>query len=100
MSKAQENIGKVVISLFILVVFVLGLMWTGFCLSSLWGWFVVPLGVNPIGIAHAIGISTVIAMFTYRFQKDETKGVGNAIAIMFVVPLLFLGFGWIVVQFM
>lgn len=33
----------------------------GWVLSVMWAWFVVPLGVVPLGVAHAIGLSAVFA---------------------------------------
>lgn len=35
----------------------------GFALSVLWGWFVMPLGVDSIEIPHAIGLSVIVGLF-------------------------------------
>lgn len=37
-----------------------------FMISTLWGWFVVPLGVVEIGMAQAFGISLMITYFQVR----------------------------------
>lgn len=35
-------------------------LWSGFVLSVLWGWFVVPLGVPPIGVLQATGLTLTV----------------------------------------
>jgi hypothetical protein len=52
------------------------MLYRGLVLSSLWLWFVVPLGIKPIGIAQAIGISMTIALFTFRID-EKTKAEGD-----------------------
>jgi hypothetical protein len=32
----------------------------GFVVFTLWGWFLIPLGLPAIGIAHAMGISGMV----------------------------------------
>ena len=39
-------------------------------ITVLWFWFVVPLGVDPIGAAHAIGISMFLRFLTQRTDVD------------------------------
>jgi hypothetical protein len=36
------------------------MLWSGFALTILWGWFFVPLSVPPIGIAHSIGLAVIV----------------------------------------
>lgn len=38
-------------------------------LSTLWGWFVVPIGVPAIGLAHAFGLSLIVSYFQVRNPK-------------------------------
>jgi hypothetical protein len=45
----------------------------GWVLSILWAWFMVPLGMRPIGIAHAIGVGILVSMFTMNAKMDENK---------------------------
>jgi len=35
------------------------IVWSGWVLTQLWGWFVVPLGVIPIGIWHAVALWSI-----------------------------------------
>jgi hypothetical protein len=45
----------------------------GWALSTLWGWFIVPLGVPAIGIAHAFGISCTVSLFRSRFSTRKKE---------------------------
>lgn len=53
---------------------------SGVTLKYLWGWFVVPLGVKPIGIIWALGLSIIIGRFTGS-GKASTDPLGKMIAI-------------------
>lgn len=52
-----------------------GIALTGLAISLLWQWFLVPLGVIPIGIAHAFGLSLIVMFFKLRGHKDFVKEV-------------------------
>lgn len=72
----------------------------GWAISYLWLWFVVPLGVVPIGIAHACGISVIVAVLATRVAKsdpDEEKGPWHDVIVTLLVsvfmPLFALGMG-------
>lgn len=72
----------------------------GWAILKLWGWFVVPLGVMPIGLAWAIGIAVLASMFgqTPQVSKKSDKGdekTSPALAILFVRPLLAVFVGWL-----
>jgi hypothetical protein len=81
------------------------IIWRGFVLAKLWAWFIVPLGVIPIGLVHAAGISTLIGMLTFTGRDDdEDKSLagrlGSAIGTMAVAPALFWLFGAVIHSFM
>lgn len=44
----------------------------GVVLSTMWGWFVVPLGVASIGVAHAIGLSLTVSFVTSQYSDWDT----------------------------
>jgi hypothetical protein len=48
----------------------------GIVLSNGWWWFVVPLGVPPIGRTHAAGIAVLIAVLTQRRRLEKAGKVG------------------------
>jgi len=78
-----------------LVLIPLAVMWKGFVLSKLWGWFIVDKFELPaLTIAQAIGLAIVVGMFTYTRSKDDEEWMPYVIA--FVGPLMSLFVGWIV----
>lgn len=79
----------------------------GWCLSILWGWFVVStFGLPPLSITQAIGVSLVVSFLTYelpdhqKVERSEAEKLGRGIAISVLLQLLYLGVGWIVKQYM
>lgn len=88
---------------------VLRLFWAAFCgsfaLSTLWGWFVVPLfGLPALSMAYAYGIALVFrsAAGMRREPKSEKK-LGQMIAESFFLPPVFAAVlllaGWIAKSF-
>lgn len=91
----------------IVIWMVVGTVVSGYVLSVLWGWFIVPtLRLPQLSIVPAIGIATVVSYLTYHEvdcqPKEEKAGykVTKAVVLSFVRPLLALLFGWIVHCFM
>jgi len=81
----------------LLVMIPLSILMNAFVLHKLWAWFMVPLGIAPIGLAHAWGLAILIGLFTTsKVQKTESKGeaIGQFIGLM-LAPLFALLFGWI-----
>lgn len=74
----------------------------GWVLTYLWLWFVTPLGLPSLSIAHAIGISCVISFLTYQYieRPKEKEPLQSQISTLVTVcvfrPLIVLGFGWII----
>lgn len=53
------------------VTITLSALFRGWVFSWLWLWFAVPIfGVQPIGIAQAIGISLVVGYLTHQLNTD------------------------------
>ena len=78
---------------------------SGWVLSVLWEWFVVPtFSVSSLSIPVAIGISLVIGMLTKEGKprddkkKDTYELVGEILGTVFA-PLVTLIVGWIVYSF-
>jgi hypothetical protein len=69
----------------------------GYVLSSLWGWFIVPVfAVEPITIVQAVGLSIVVSFVTFHgTPKDYKPDWTQALLRPFVVLLM----GWIVRTF-
>ncbi len=85
---------------------ILNLIFNGYVLSVLWGWFIVPtFGVPALGIAPALGVALVVAYMTYQFhdhKREEDFGeiVFRGFVMGSIKGLLFLFVGWIVHMFM
>lgn len=84
--------------------FVLSVLLTilsGFVVMSLWSWFIVPLGIMPISLAHAAGIDCLATFIvtTHAPNKAPTPFWNRFI---FAVSLAFVVFisGWILHLFM
>jgi hypothetical protein len=87
--------------LYVLIVLMIpvSIVVNGLLLRLFWGWFVVPLGLAPIGIAHALGISVLVAMLTYEYTREPEDGrstkevVSSALLRAVVRPLVLLAMG-------
>lgn len=84
---------------------VCGVLFSGWVLSVMWGWFLVPLGVPSIAVAQAIGISLTVSLLTKQWRPSEDdKGPKSAMtklaAEAIARPFLALLFGWVITLFM
>lgn len=77
---------------------------SAFVLSTLWTWFLVPLHVPAISMAHAYGIAVLIGYITYQPDADRSRDEEDSRAFKILSPafraLGALGFGWLALQFM
>jgi hypothetical protein len=83
--------------------FALAAILQGVVLSVLWGWFVVPLGLPALGIAHAIGIALVVRFLTHRHtskKTDDESPIRRELFGLFVLPPLALVAGWVITLFL
>jgi len=91
-----------VILILLIVTITLSSILNGWALSLLWSWFMVPLGLPPIGIAWAIGISIVIGYLTNHNEKKKGEEVDSThvVIVAFMRPVFAVGIGYIVHSFM
>ena len=76
------------------------LLSVGYVASHMWLWFLVPLGLPPISIAHAAGLSVIYTLLRLRYKPDEAEP-GNPVTyllrathgLLFHTGLLY-GIGW------
>ena len=77
-------------------------IWGGFVFSKLWEWFVVPLGLQPLGVAHAVGLMATGKML--RAKADDRMVdyayLAEAAKSGAVAPLAILIIGWIASKWM
>ena len=86
---------------------VLSSVYSGYALSILWDWFVVPtLNLEPISIPIAIGLAIVVSYLTnHTDSTQENNGdtfseiLLNLIGRTLVKPTMALFIGWVVTFF-
>ena len=104
--KEEDNTLKGAVLIAFLVLWVPLILLNGFVLTKLWTWFMVPLGLGPIGIAHGLGLGVIATYFKGPdFQNNDWDGLSSAKVIGRVLsvslrPLFLLLFGWVFLQFM
>ena len=96
----MDKVGVVLVAgIGMVAVLVILALFGAFTISTLWAWFVVPLGVKSIGMAHAYGLSVIVSVFM------GARGLGGqdskTVLIQGVLVNIFaLIFGGIAVNFM
>ena len=107
MTSKTTNVGAaagVVVGLvaFIVLALAWGAAWSGFTLSVLWGWFVVPVfGAPSLSVAQAYGLALVVRVASGLKDAESKgdKGFGLVLAKLVLVPPficgLFLLVGWV-----
>lgn len=91
----------IVYAILTIVALIPGVIYLGFVFSYLWLWFIVPLGVPAISVAHAVGLGLLKGFMFYRMQrkeesKDAKKNFATTFAYFFIVPTISLGLGYVV----
>ena len=93
---------------FLVAMIIPSVMWSGYVLSIMWGWFIVPtFGLPSLQVGVAIDISGIISFIVptsdYK-KKEEDEGIGEIVlgGVIRAVgkPAIFLLFGWIVKSWM
>jgi hypothetical protein len=87
----------------VLVMIIASAITNGIVVSNMWNWFLVPLGVSPIGFWLAVGISMTVSIFTVQPDRDTTKKelskVLSSAFATYVTKFMVLGLGAIVKLF-
>ncbi len=82
-----------------LLLFVVGSGLEGVVLSFLWEWFVVPVGLQPVSVLHAIGICIIIDFITYHYYDyKKSEEVGWAVSVLYIIirPVVAMSVGALV----
>ena len=102
----METFGKAVLVIVATIISVLIAAWA---FQTLWIWFIVPLGVSSISMAHAYGIMLVFSILKIRpkdFETEDKKDVKpfskyvERLCVYSLVYLVAVGMGWITMLFM
>lgn len=97
--RSTDTANKAFVGVASIALFVLGVAIRGAVLMVLWRWFFQPLGLNPIGLAHAVGIVITVQFATARMARkieDKTARTKAALAYLFVTPAVVLVIGYLV----
>ena len=97
MEPNENNLFVIILALLLIVP---SALLNGFVLSKLWGYFVVPLGVMQIGVAHAIGIAMIASFVRSRYRKPDSTDLPEKMALCIIEPLYIWGVAAIVHGFM
>lgn len=96
----------------LVITFGVTIFWGGYVASTLWGWFVVPLGVMAISYWHAVGLICVVRLFvgvkgkerketdTQDIEKEIVKEAPKYIIKALADPAFLLGIGALAHHFM
>lgn len=74
---ALESVGGCVV---LLLATPFSMVWSGWVLSVLWGWFVVPLGLPPLALWAACGVRLVTGSLTHQIQHGKAPPVTQMLA--------------------
>ena len=103
--KSEENgigvvIGSVIVLVLLMPLVILITMFHTFVISTLYGWFLVPLGCTAIKFWNMYGIMLFVNLFTYQkfIPKDKDDKVQTL--YVFALPTISLLVGWIVKSFL
>jgi hypothetical protein len=90
------------IALIILAITTVAAIWEAFALKVLWGWFLVPLGLPAIGMAHAVGLALIATLLTHQAPSNMTSDERQSQVIGWglATPAVALIVGWIAKGFM
>jgi hypothetical protein len=92
-NKFLEGLGEFAITMAVIVVY-------AFTLSCMWQWFITPIGVPAIGVAHAYGVVlfTNTLFMNQLLQPTMLQGQPQIVraATKVILSLLMLVIGWIV----
>lgn len=72
---------------------------SGWVITKLWEWYVVPFEIPQITIAHAVGLDLLISYLTMHYTNTQ-RTLTERVMISIGTPLVFLLLGCIVNQFM
>ena len=82
-------------------------IWQGAVVMWMWEWFAVPFGVPALGLAHAIGVGSLVSLMTFRrpilpemSAVEKGKSLVETVVFYTVMPTVSLLTGAIVHGFM
>lgn len=77
-------------SALILIAAIMLIIFEGLLFTVLWGWFIVPLGVRDISVAHGIGLITMFSFFRVNIGREEKDSKELAFQLVGVLIVLLI----------
>lgn len=77
----------------------------GFAVSTMWGWFIVPLGAPAMSLAHGYGLTLFVSLFTQplliqsQVKDDPAFTTNMKVALSVIMSGVTLLVGLVTVQF-
>ncbi len=99
MDQEEKNIVGCMASLAGLALIPILQVFEGYCLSVMWSWFLVPLGIQKISIAHSIGIAVMIAIVAHQLQAPKNEEKKKETPLSTLLWVLWLSFSRIAMCF-
>ena len=103
---SDEIMGCIGLLVLAVALIALATVLNAWALKVLWGWFVAPVFELPnLGLFEAMGLSCIVSFLiasTKQDEEDEKEASAwvKAFTLAVIRPLLAVGMGWIIVQFM
>lgn len=72
----------------------------GFVIKIMWPWFITPLGIDSISIAHAIGLTAISTFFHSKKDEARSDKLWENVLDVFARPVILFLFGYVVQLFM
>lgn len=89
----------------IILTIIIPIVWEGYVIVKLWGWFVVPqFDLPAIHLATAVGISCLMSLLATQYMSNEETETNKhpvlkATAYVYLKPALVLLFGWLTLKY-
>lgn len=95
----------ILVSAIVFAAYIPVLILDGYVLKTLWWWFVVPLGIQPIGICWALGLAGIFGLLKgVDWDAIEKKRTNMENIKRFVLKICHtlgaLGIGWVLHYYM
>jgi hypothetical protein len=78
-----------------LVIVIVSALIDGIVVSKMWLWFLVPLGVHAISVAHAFGLSCIVNVLVYRPDLKTEGELGERVINCTLFALFTFGMAWV-----
>ena len=95
----KRDEGAMAIMLVLLGVFalpVIDVLWEGYVLMTLWGWFMVPhFHLPALTLAIAIGVACTLSLLTHQYVPSKADDSVAPVVYTFLFPAMMLLIGWL-----